>query len=496
MSRRKAKAPIPDIPPELRRDFAEGRVVLFIGAGVSMAVDSPGWEELIQPLFDELKLKTSLLQRLSLEQRVSFYLRRDGGRKELREIFRKELEQHRNLSAHKALISLPVSLILTTNYDPNLERAARQLERSFEVILADREVPEKFLKKDLTIVHLYGNTEEFLASEEDLVNFEREHPALSSILQHVLLTRTVFFLGFSFRDHNVLNHILRSHAMMRVERPTDHVPRHHAYMIDPDPSLLPELWERRGLRIITSSPGKTARETSQLFLQFVDKLAQTAAELSYDPKEREEMVCRVEKDYYWQCIERGKEPVMRRESTFSVLALPESLAESGLELRRGYDLGIDRKRLYEDWMTRGTLKLLLNCQPRYWEDVRGYRSPVALQRLRAIRQVVLDQLDNPRFVLGIRRHPMAHQSFASFGNSFLLHSESPPSVGIVYKKSDIIRDRHAVSVFNLCFEREMEDLMRDAGAQFGPTPGLNEIRQLKVFSLETLGRLIEGLERG
>jgi hypothetical protein len=498
MSRSKRKPPsseIPEIPQELREEFAEGRVVLFLGAGVSMAADAPGWEELIQPLFDKMKLEVGLLRRLSLEQRVSFYLRRDGGRQELRKIFREELEQHRDLAAHMALISLPVSLILTTNYDPNLERAARTLRSSYEVILSDRDVPQKFQAKDLTIVHLYGNTEEFLASEEDLVNFERERPALSSILQHVLLTRTVFFLGFSFRDHNVLNHILRSHAMVRAENPIDHVRRHYAYIIDPEPSLLKDLWERRGLKILPSKPGETPQETSRIFLQFVHKLAQTVAEMSYDQKEREKMVCRVEQNHYWECIhERPEKPLMRRESTFSVLGLPESFKESGLDLLEGWELGLKRKRLYEKWMKDGTLKLLLNCQPRYWESVRGYKSHIALQRLIEIRKLVLSQLENPGLVFGIRRHPSARQSYASLGSSLLLHSDSPPAAGIPYKKSDIIRDRHAIEVFNQCFEREMEDLMRDAGALFGKEPGPDDIRKLKELSLETLDRLIAQLK--
>lgn len=493
MSPSKGKSSTHEIPKELRREFAEGRVVLFIGAGVSMAVDTPGWEELIQPL-SENNLEIRLLKRLSLEQRVSFFLRREGGRQDLRQIFRKELEQSRDLTVHKALISLPVSLILTTNYDPNLEKAANELGRSCEVIRADRQVPENFGTKDLTIIHLYGDTEEFLASEEDLVNFERDRPVFSSILQHVLLTRTVFFLGFSFRDYNVLNHILRSHAMLRVEGPMNYIRPHYAHMVDSDTSVLPEIWKRRGLQIFVSKPGKTRRQTSQSFLEFVHRLVQEVAELSYeDPREREEMICRVESNYYYNCSEERKEKLlMRREATFSVLAFPEIFEESGLgKSREGYDLGIKRKRIYEKWMRAGTLKLLLNCQPHYWK-LRGYTPPVALQRLRAIRTVVEEQLNNEGFVLGIRRHPKARDSFASLGDSLLLHSNSPSSV----KKSDIIRDRHAVNVFNLCFDREMEDLMCDAGASFEADPGPNEIHQLKVFSLATLNRLIEDLERG
>lgn len=458
-----------------------------------MAVEAPGWEELIQPLLGGTSLEMSLLKRLLPEQQVSFFLNHhpEGGRQELRRILRRELDQSRDPTVHNALISLPVPLILTTNYDPNLEKAANRLGRSCEVICADRQVPEKFGTKDLTIIHLYGDTEEFLASEEELANFERERPVLSSILQHVLLTRTVFFLGFSFRDYNVLNHVLRSQALLRVKDPKNYLRTHYAYIID-YPSLLPELWRRRGLHMLISEPGETPQETSQIFIQFVHSLVQAVAELSYDePLEREGMIGRSESDYYYDCTAvRHQTPLMRRESTFSVLALPERLEESGLEFKKGHDFGIRRKRLYEKWMKAGTLKLLLNCQPYYWE-LRGYTPQVALQRLRAIRAVVEDQINNEGFVLGIRRHPKARDSFASLGDSLLLHSNSPSSV----KKSDIIRDRHAVNVFNLCFEREVEDLMRDAGASFGAAPGADDIRQLKVFSLKTLNHLIEDLEQ-
>jgi hypothetical protein len=177
-----------------------------------------------------------------------------------------------------------------------------------------------------------------------------------------------------------------------------------------------------------------------------------------------------------------------------VLALPEEFSESGLTLHEGYMRGIKRKRLYEDWMKTGTLKLLLNCQPRYWKEVRGYERAIALQRLREIRKVVEAELDNARFVFGIRRHPTARQSYASLGSSLLLHSDSPPSAGIIYKKSDIIRDRHAVDVFNQCFERELEDLMRDAGARFGEAPEPGHIRDLKIYSIPTLDRLIDDAE--
>ena len=486
---------VPEISSDLGREFAEGRVVLFIGAGVSMAADAPGWEELVERLLVKSKLEIHRLRRLSLEQKISLYLRKGGRRQELRRVFREELEQSRDLTIHKALVSLPVSVILTTNYDPNLEKAAQSLRRSCEVIFRDCEVPQKYKTQDLTIVHLYGNTEEPLASEEDLVNFERDHPALSSILQHILLTRTVFFLGFSFRDYNILNHILRTQAMMCVANPVDWVAQHYAYMIDTDPSLLSDLWAHRRLQIFASEKGKNPRETSRTFLAFVQKLAQGVAELSYDQKEREQLVCRVETGYYFECIERQEEPLMRRESTFSVLALPERFQDSGLELRDGWALGIRRKRIYEKWLLTGSLRLILNCQPRYWEDVRGYKPVTALQRLKAVRGVVRKHLDNPRLVLGIRRHPTAQQSFVSLGRSLLLHSDSPPAEGIPHKRSDIVRDRHAIGIFIQCFDREMEDLMRDAGAKFGTAPSQENVRQLKMYSIEILDGLITALEK-
>jgi SIR2-like protein len=482
----------PSIPKELCQEFARRRVVLFIGAGVSMAVDAPGWEQLVARLFEGRNVDPARLNRLSLDQRVSYFLRNYGGRPELRDILRGELETHRDLEVHRALVSLPVELILTTNYDPNLERAAQQL-KPYEVISYDREVPHKFGTKSLTIIHLYGNTDDFLASEEDLVNFEREHPALSAILQQVLLTRTVFFLGFSLRDHNVLNHVLRTHAMVRAPTPGDFAPKHYAHIIDDDQSVLEDLWDSRRLKIIRSPTGKDARATSLIFRAFVHTLARKVAELSYDEIEREAIIEREERDFFWRFHANGSRPLMRRESTFSVLSLPDAFAESGLKQRSGHDLGLKRKDLYLRWMQEGELKMILNCQPRYWEDIRGYRSPaIVAERLQRVKQVVLSQLENPRFVFGIRRHPTGHASFASLGSDVLLYSESPRAEegeGIAYKTSNVVRDTVAIQVFNLCFDRELEDLMRDVDPNFGSKPTAEQIRLLKGRSLE----IIDGL---
>jgi len=481
---------IPEVPIGLRREFAEGRVVLFIGAGVSMAVDAPGWEGLVKRLISTAKLRGTVLRRLSLEQTISLFIGKRGGRKELREILRAELDRPRDLVIHEALVSLPVSVILTTNYDPHLSEAATKLRISHEVIHKDCEIPQKFERRDLTIIHLYGNTEDPLASEEDLINFEREHPAFSSILQHVLLTRTVFFLGFSFRDYNVLNHILRTRTMMRVEDPQNFVPTHYAYMVDSDPSLFSDLWAQRQLHVFSTRKGRNSNETSELFRAFVGELSQKVAELTYEEVERERMILRVENDFFESIARHGEIPVMRRESTFSVFALPERFEDSGLRKREGWKFGIDRKRLYEKWIIKGSLRLILNCQPRYWEEIRGYNSLIAVQRLNMLKTIVEENLDNSGLIFGIRRHPSSRQSFASLGNSILLQSDSPPTEGIIYKQSDIVRNRHAIGVFNECFDRELEDLMCDAGAPPKGVDDANAIRKLKVYSLERINHFI------
>jgi hypothetical protein len=487
---------IPEIPNRLLMRFAERRVALFIGAGVSMSAAAPGWDKLVQSLFrsfraDDRELKE--IEGFSLEQKVSYFVNQYG-RHELNEALSSDLDQHRDLTIHKTLLALPISIVLTTNYDPHLQEAAELIGRDCHVIRSDSEIPLLFGTRELTIIHLYGDLENPLATEEDLINFERHHPGRSLLLQHVLLTHTVLFLGFSFRDYNLLNHVLRTHDIVRRAPPDNGTkPTHYAYMLDPNPPKMVELWPSRGVQILstlfTKRQKQNPRALPDTFTKFVNELVEQAGAFSYKQINREEMIKREESNFLEDCVMHSRTPVMRHESTYSVLALPDRFSVKLVPSKEGHRIGIERREIYRKWLSRkGKILLLLNCN-RLHLRARKDTLPKALQRLQAIKLVIEEQIDNENLIIGIRRHSDAKGGFASLGNAVLLQSDPPGTDG--YKNTRIIRDRRAVEIFNKCFDRELDSIIRYATGNFENDLDIRLLNEINIKFIQTLLDKIE-----
>lgn len=491
---------IPKIPLPLCREFAEGRVVLFIGAGVSIAAHAPGWEGLVTSLFRQHGDDVENLD-LSLEQKVSLFLIRHG-RLELNQNLDEQLNQHRDLTFHENIVSLPISLIMTTNYDPHLQQAAEKVGRACNLICKDHEVPRKFSRKDLTIIHLYGTTDEALASEEDLITFERERPALSLLLQQILLTRTVLFLGFSFRDFNVLNHVLRVQSLVNARQPKEHVIKHYAYMLEPKPPELIEIWCERRLCILATKgfpEDQKLDKMSDVLGRFIRHLSKDVREFSIDKIQREEMIFREENNFLQASKQSLREPVMRRESTFSVLALPDKFEDSGLQSKKGYEIGIKRKKLYLDWLNSGSIRLVLNCHLDILR-ARRYTKSVALQRIAEIKEIVAKHRAGGRLIIGVSRYATGDEGFSSLGDSVLFRSipeasdKSSQTQLRGYKKSNVIRDREAIDIFAHFFDQKLSGSMRDAGTTDGDLKKKENIETLTDATLRCLETLKDSVE--
>ena len=488
---------IPNIPLLLRERFAERKVALFIGAGASMAVGAPGWDELVDDMLHDAGYKPETFSHLALEQKVSLYTY-EQTRPALNRALKEQLNSHRDLEVHKALVSLPASIILTTNYDPHLKQAADELGRSHEVIVDDSEVHNYFETSERTIIHLYGDSKNPVATEEDLINFERNHPALSLLLQHVLLTNTVLFLGFSFRDHNILNHILRTHAMVGGHT---HAHLHYAYMLDPKPHEI-KMWSERKLKVLATkflAEDFTKDNLSNTFKAFVNNLSRDVTDFSYGKIGREKLVKREESKYFYRCKHNHTEPILRKETTFSVLSLPDAFEVSGIESREGHQLGIERKRLYTTWLNQGAIFLLLNCNPEYIKKRRPELTvEVLLHRFGTLKELLTQHLEGERLVIGIRRYLDTKKGFTSFGDATLLHSFFPSDTSqpSPHKRTQIIRERDAAQVFNNGFDREIDTLMRTADENFDTHSKPERIRQLNKSSLQYIDYLIDKIKHG
>ena len=228
---------------KLARIAARGDLVLFLGAGVSVNAGLPGWNDLLDALAQQAGMSAperADLARLDPLDRAHIVERRFGGAKALGDaIFHRHLVWHPSL-AHQLLAALPVREAVTTNYDCLFELASEAAGRSVSVLpyAIERDADRWLLKMHGCVSCI----EDIVLTREDYLRYENRRTALSGIVQALLITRHMLFVGFSLSDDNF--HRIAD----AVRRALEPVARRGAdrrfgttLVLSPEP-LLAELW--------------------------------------------------------------------------------------------------------------------------------------------------------------------------------------------------------------------------------------------------------------
>lgn len=199
----------PDLDPSHRSEVSRladeartDRLVLFMGAGTGLGAGLPDWKTLLQGLGKAAKLSPAELEELgrldprdagaALQHRLG-----DGLHREIARL----VSSSRSSLLHQLLASLPVTQAVTTNYDTLFEQAWRDAGHESFGVLPHR--PGR--TKHPWLLKLHGSVEDptnVVLSRGDYLRLEGRGAALAGIVQAMLLTRHMLFVGYSLSDDN------------------------------------------------------------------------------------------------------------------------------------------------------------------------------------------------------------------------------------------------------------------------------------------------------
>ncbi|MFA9430790.1 SIR2 family protein [Egicoccus sp. AB-alg2] len=267
----------------LRDRAAQGRLVPFFGSGVSRAAGQPNWAELLQELsppaavdlFDRL-VGQDLSHMADPFARAQVIANLDpGGTGALRERLDQRLAVERLSLLHVELANLGARDAITTNYDRGYERACEA--SGVEVTIVPRPGGTRRLVK------LHGSLSEEggepLLTRNQLLDFDVERGALAGVLQMLLLTNHLLFVGYSMSDpslHAAVHAVRR--ALEQERQGVDAPVMATSLQVDPSPALA-ALWDHT-IDVLWPCPETYADDAARVRQKeiLLDLLADTASQ--------------------------------------------------------------------------------------------------------------------------------------------------------------------------------------------------------------------------
>jgi hypothetical protein len=254
-------------PAEHLAGFANrNRLALFIGAGVSIGAGAPSWAALLDQMAAQAGITGDELRQfreLSFHDRAALIELRLGPDASIKQLAAQLVDRKYASLTHLLLAGLPVCEVVTTNYDDLFERASASI---CDVSVLPHRPRSKAPRWILKLHGCASDPASIVLTRQDYLRYAQHRQALAGIVQALLITRRLLFVGFGLGDDNF--HRIAD----EVRRAYPHGERIGTNVVIEDQELQRQLWEGDLDWVSVREEGDTIRQAARRLEIFLDRV--------------------------------------------------------------------------------------------------------------------------------------------------------------------------------------------------------------------------------
>ena len=253
--------------PELRSLYRDGRLLPFVGAGVSASVKwrvgdqerrGPTWDELVGRAAYELGFEDIQLVRARGTdlQILEYFKLQFSGYARLTNWLVRQMDPPddtlRESAIHSELVKMEkCSIIYTTNFDDFIERSFKLNQRPHKAVVIEEQMRTDNGIAEVVKFHGdWNHPDRMVLTESDYERRMEFKTPMDLRLWSDLLNRSILFLGYSFRDPNIA--YLFRQVRERFAQLPNSTYGYRAHIVVPEPSRFEKrLFQERNIEVIT-----------------------------------------------------------------------------------------------------------------------------------------------------------------------------------------------------------------------------------------------------
>lgn len=261
---------------ELSKHYQEHRLIPFIGAGFSIPLGLPSWENLIGWMGEQLGFEKDLFMLHGNFQQLAEFTRITSRstwesllNKMTREFDSNEVIKKRKKSKiHIALAKKSFNKIYTTNYDSHIEGALEDLKMPYVTLSSLADFLEHGKQNVSEIIKFHGtlkDPETIILTESRYFDRMLLDEAVDQRLRSDILSNSFLFIGYSFSDSNIRYIWYKIHKLREQQRIDYQVNLRPSFFVSfgKDP-IQPKLLEKWNINIISLDPMNREKSIADL----------------------------------------------------------------------------------------------------------------------------------------------------------------------------------------------------------------------------------------